>query len=80
MKIQKILTVTPQEKKELQTAMSPLEELVNIGRDFCNDIGYCTDCPFHNQNYTCPIDTFNSNNIISDLEEFINQLPVAEED
>lgn len=47
MKIQKILTVTPQEKKDLQTAMSPLEELINTGRDFCNDIGYCTDCPFH---------------------------------
>ena len=80
MKIQKILTVTPQEKKNLQTAMSPLEELVNIGRDFCNDIRYCTDCPFYNQSYVCPIDTFNSNNIILDLEDFINQLPVAEED
>lgn len=80
MKIQKILTVIPQEKKELQTAMSPLEELVIIGREFCNDIGYCIDCPFHNQSYVCPIDTFNSNNIILDLKDFINQLPVAEED
>lgn len=80
MKIQKILTVTSQEKKELQTAMSPLEELVNIGRDFCNNIGYCTDCPFHGKGYACPIDTFNSNFILDDLKEFINQLPVAEED
>lgn len=80
MRIQKILTITALEKKELQTAMGFINDLIDTGKDFCNDIGYCTDCPFHNQNYVCPIDTFNSNNIISDLEEFINQLPIAEED
>lgn len=79
MRILKMLTVTPQEKKELQNAMSPLEELLNMGEEFCNDIGYCADCPFHNQSYVCPIDSFNSNNIINDLKDFIDQLPIAEE-
>lgn len=80
MKIQKILTVTPQEKKEMQTALKPISNLIDIGKNFCSDISYCTDCPFHGKGYVCPIDTFNSNFILADLEEFINQLPVAEED
>lgn len=80
MKIQKILTVTPQEKTDLQVATEYINNLADIGKQFCNDIGYCTDCPFHGKGYACPIDTFNSNFILADLEEFINQLPVAEED
>ena len=80
MKIQKILTVTPQEKEELQSAVEYISVLINEGSSFCNEIGMCANCPFHGKDYTCPIDSFNSNTIIEDLEEFINQLPIAEED
>lgn len=79
MKIQKTLTITLQEKKDLQTATEHIRDLIDMGKNFCNDINYCTNCPFHNKNYDCPIDTFNSNFILADLEEFINQLPIAEE-
>lgn len=78
MKIQKILTVTPQEKKELQVAIGHISDLFCAGDEFCKDM-LCTECPFHNKSYTCPIDMISSN-ILDDLEEFINQLPVAEED
>lgn len=79
MKIQKTLTVTPQEKKELQTAIKLINSLMDVGNEFCKDM-ICIECPFHNKNYVCPIDTFSSNYIDNDLEDFINKLPVAEED
>lgn len=79
MKIQKILTVTSQEKKDLQIAIEHIKNLIHSGKKFCKDM-LCTGCPFHNKNYVCPIDMIPSNFIDDDLEEFINQLPVAEED
>lgn len=78
MKIQKILTVTPQEKKDLQVAIGHISDLFCTGGKLCSDMD-CLDCPFHDKNYACPIGTLSSNDI-DDLEEFINQLPVAEED
>ena len=77
MKIQKILTVTPQEKKELQVAIGHISDLFYAGAELCSDME-CSKCPFHQMSYVCPIGTLSSNNI-EDLEEFINQLPVAEE-
>lgn len=78
MKIQKILTVTSQEKKELQDAIGHISDLIYAGKKFCEDM-LCTECPFHNKSYVCPIDMISSN-ILDDLKEFINQLPIAEED
>lgn len=77
MRIQKILTVTPQEKKELQVAIGHISDLFYAGAELCSDME-CSKCPFHQMSYVCPIGTLSSNNI-EDLEEFINQLPVAEE-
>lgn len=77
MRIQKILTVTPQEKKELQVAIGHISDLFYAGAKLCSDME-CSKCPFHQMSYVCPIGTLSSNNI-EDLEEFINQLPVAEE-
>jgi len=80
MQIQKILTVTTEEKKKLQDSMIPLKNLITgTGKKFCDDM-MCSECPFHNKSYCCPIDTFNSNFMIEDLEEFINQLTIVEED
>lgn len=77
MKIQKILTVTPQEKKDLQDAMGHISDLIYTGKNFCKDM-LCTECPFHNKSYVCPIDMI-SYNILDDLKEFINDLPSVEE-
>ena len=79
MQVIKILAVTPQEKKDLQTAVERIKDLINTGRKFCSDM-MCSECPFHNQNYSCPIDVFPSNNIDDDLEEFVNQLTTVKED
>lgn len=78
MKIRKILTVTPQEKKELQDAIGHISDLICAGKKFCEDM-LCTECPFHNKNYVCSIDMLSSN-ILDDLEEFINDLLIVEED
>lgn len=78
MKIQKILTVTPQEKKELQGAIEHISDLIYAGKNFCKDM-LCTECPFHNKSYVCSIDMISSN-ILDDLKGFINDLPIAEED
>ena len=78
MKIQKILTVTLQEKKDLQIAIGRISDLICAGEKLCSDMK-CSECPFHQKSYNCPIDTL-SYNIIDNLEDFINQLPVAEED
>lgn len=44
MKIQKILTVTPQEKKEMQVAIGHISDLIYAGKKFCKDM-LCTECP-----------------------------------
>ena len=77
MRIQKILTVNSQEKKELQVAIGHISDLFYAGEELCSDME-CSKRPFHQTSYVCPIGTLSSNNI-EDLEEFINQLPVAEE-
>ena len=77
MKIQKILTVTSQEKKDLQIAIGRISDLICAGEKLCSDVK-CSECPFDQKSYSCPINTLSSD-IIDDLEDFINQLPVAEE-
>lgn len=80
MQIQKILTVTTEEKKKLQELLALLKDLITgTGKRFCEDM-LCSECLFHNKSYACPIDTFNSNFIMEDLEDFINQLTTVEED
>lgn len=78
MKIQKILTVTSQEKTDLQVAIGLIRDLIYTGKNFCEDM-LCSECPFHDKSYTCPINMISSN-ILDDLKEFIDQLPVTEED
>lgn len=80
MKIQKILTVTPQEKKNLQIAGEHISNLIYAGNELCSDISDCMDCPYYHKSYACPIDTFNSSPILNDLKDFINQLPITEEE
>lgn len=80
MQIQKILTVTSKEKEKLQASLPLLNNLITgTGKKFCEEM-LCSECPFHNKSYACPIDTFNSNFILEDLEDFINQLTIVEED